>query len=247
MLDHDPKMTHEIPPSYDNSALYPPDRVLMRYAPRVLAMLVADSAELQQAASDAGVIKKLSQLIKRSYDPLSADPSSMWTPDSSTPHTSTSSETPSASKIGLKGLSPQALHVLQMRESVLNALAAMAAHKDEYRKSIIDSGVVPFMIESLKPYPSTSPDMPTTTSQTSEDKPDLAGNPASVLRAACAAAKALSRSVVTLRTSLIDAGLAAPLYVLLSHSVIEVQIDATGVICNLVLEFSPMREVQCPA
>lgn len=40
-----------------------------------------------------------------------------------------------------------------------------------------------------------------------------------------------------------DAGLAAPLFGLLKHQDIEIQIQATAVVCNLVLDFSPMREV----
>ena len=42
-----------------------------------------------------------------------------------------------------------------------------------------------------------------------------------------------------------DAGLAAPLFVLLRNQDTEIQVAATAVICNLVLEFSPMRDVGC--
>ncbi|KAG9733773.1 ARM repeat-containing protein, partial [Aureobasidium melanogenum] len=60
--------------------------------------------------------------------------------------------------------------------------------------------------------------------------------------AACHAATALSRSVSLLRTALIDAGITKPVYNLLTFPDLEVQIAATNVTCNLVLEFSPMRQ-----
>ncbi len=40
-----------------------------------------------------------------------------------------------------------------------------------------------------------------------------------------------------------DAGLAGPLYNLMQRDDVEVQTAATAVVCNVVLEYSPMREV----
>ncbi|MCJ1405232.1 hypothetical protein MMC11_008459 [Xylographa trunciseda] len=242
MLAGDYSLPQDTPPSYDISVLHRPEWLMMEHAPTVLAMLVVDSIELQRAAVDAGAIKRLSQLLKQSYDPLpSASAPSMWAP---TPHVSNgvdSAEPPSIPRLGPTGISPEAYHVLQMRESVLSALASMATFKDEYRKAIIDNGVVPFVIHSLKPQTKEPPNLFPNASATSE-KPSSMGNPTSVLLAACGTARALSRSVSTLRTSLVDAGLAAPLYTLLKNRDIEVQVAATAVVCNLVLEFSPMRE-----
>ena len=244
MLDNDYKFAQDEHPSYDNNALDRPDWVIKEHTPSVLAMLVSDSLEFQKAAVDAGAIKKLSHLLKQSYDPVSGSSSvSMW---SSTPAASGSAaprDSASASRLGPGGLSPIARHVVQMRESVLIALAAMATTKDEYRKSIIDNGVVPFVIESLKLHSKTPP-AGGAEPGVSAGKASVTGNPTKVLLAACGTSRALSRSVSTLRTSLIDAGLATPLYVLLRHETVEIQIAATAVICNLVLEFSPMREVR---
>jgi len=233
MLDSDYKLPQDTLPSYDSSSLQRPDWLVMEYAPTVLAILVKDSMDLQKATVDAGAIKRLSQLLKQSYDPLpTTSSSSMWNPNLPEANGLSYQDTSSITKLGSTGLSPLAHHVLQMRESVLSCLASLATFKDEYRKAIIDSGVVPFVINSLKPY-----------ADGSADKTGLAGNPTPVLLVACDTARALSRSVSTLRTSLVDAGLAAPLHVLLKHHDVEVQVAATAVVCNLVLEFSPMREV----
>ena len=247
MLDNDFKTPTGALESYDKSVLQSPNWAITEQAPAVLAMLIVDSLELQRAAVDAGAIKKLSQLLKQSYDPLPAMASStLWDPNPSEAGDSESHEDMSATKLGKPGLSPLACHIIKMREAVLIALAATASLKDEYRKAIIDNGVVPFIIESLQTHDSSKNSTKEETAQhgdQSKNQLSTGGKSTDVLLAACGAARMLSRSVSTLRTSLIDAGLAAPLFTLLSHQDIEVQISATGVICNLVLEFSPMREV----
>lgn len=245
MLEKDSKALSSVRNQYDARMLRSPNWLIKEQAPAVLAMLAVESPELQRAAVDAGAIKKLSQLLKESYDPLPPRSSvSLWKPQPTSPNSQEHQS--KSSRLGAQGLSPIAYHVMRMREEVLKGLAAVASLKDEYRKAIIDNGVVPFVIESLKPCHTLSSSNISAFQRDAayNDRNTLAGNPRAVILAACAAARGLSRSVSTLRTSLMDAGLAAPLFVLLKHQDIDIQIAATAVICNLVLEFSPMREVR---
>jgi hypothetical protein len=234
---------------YENCRI---ELTILELAPAVLATLVTDSLELQKAAVDARAIKKLSQLLKSAYSQSSqAKQPAFWTPTSSPPpepetnepeHMAT--EAPPSCRLGDPGLSTAAVHQMKIRGSTLKALAALAPFKDEYRKLIIDNGVTPLIIESLKPVkPSDAADGNARERENGSGLRGGAGNPAFVLIAACSAVRALSRSVSILRTSLIDAGVAIPLFALLTNPDLEVQIAATAAVCNLVLEFSPMREV----
>lgn len=243
MLDKDPKASSDVSSTYDTSVLASSDRLIKEQAPAVLAMLAANSLEIQKAAADAGAIKKLSQLLKESYDETPANSSvAMWTPESSTSRNPEGRD--DASKLGPAGVSVIAYHVMRLRESVLVALAAIASDKDEYRRAIIDNGVVPFVIKSLKPEESDIVAHANgQTEGTSRYRRVFTGNSRNAILAACGAAKALSRSVSTLRTSLMDAGLPAPLFILIKCQDMELQIAATAVVTNLVLHFSPMREV----
>ena len=210
-------------------------------APAVLASLVVDSNDLQKAATDAGAVKKLSQILKQSFDPLPPSASSMlWQPEAD----SSEINIDGAPTLGYVGLSPAASHVTKLREAALTGLAAMASLRDEYRKSIIENGVISFIILCMKPY-----SMDSLSSQKEEEDftspPQIVSeNTKAVVLAACGLARGLSRSVSTLRTSLMDAGLAPPLFLLLKHQDVDIQVEATAVISNLVLDFSPMREVR---
>ncbi len=217
-------------------------------ASSILAELVMDSPELQKAAVDAHAIKRLSQILKKSFDPVPAQPASaLWVPKAASDSLSGSTK---ATYLGLPGPSQLAINILQSRRGALKALAAIAPFKDEYRKAIIGAGVISFIIESLKPFPDDLKSIADEVGNGHTKTPSLSkgsilpeGNPPSIILAACAAARALSRSVSILRTSLIDAGVAKPLFALLSSPDTKIKVAATAVVCNLVLEFSPMREV----
>lgn len=55
----------------------------------------------------------------------------------------------------------------------------------------------------------------------------------------------LSRSVKTQRTALMDGGIARPLVKLLADSNSSVVLEASAALCNVVLDFSPIKQVWC--
>ena len=236
MLDKDYQLPQENGSSEDG--LITATQRLKEEAPAVLANLVMDDQELQRHAVEGGALKRLSQLLKETYNPVPESSRPMWYSDGDGPARDPES-VPDDCRLGPPGYSPTLCHVMRYRENILKALAALVPFKDEYRKAVCENGVVPYIIDSLKPRPSDAPaDAVSMPKNTAAD-----GNPTPTLLAACGAARMLTRSVSVLRTSLIDAGVAQPLFVLIRHPDPEVQIAATAAICNLALDFSPMKEV----
>lgn len=104
-------------------------------------------------------------------------------------------------------------------ESALLAFAAIASYKEECRKTII---------EAAKIFPNLLAGMASANEK--------------IRSAACSCTRSLSRSVKNLRTTLVDAGLTAPLLKLLRDPSVRVQRTACATLCNMVLDFSPMKE-----
>ena len=202
-------------------------------ASEVLALLTRSSKELQLAAVDAGALKYLCPLLKKSFDhvPL-AKP--MWSANATSPNGTTGSSDPTC-VLGPRGLPQEIQHAQRCRRGALLALAALAEKEDAHRKAIVDAGVVVCVVDALVPFPAS-------TVATASAKDSATGNSVPVLLAACTLAKTLARSVSLLRTSLIDAGIAKPIFALLSHEDETVQFAATECCVNLLLEFSPVRE-----
>ncbi|EMF14953.1 ARM repeat-containing protein [Sphaerulina musiva SO2202] len=209
-------------------------KVIKEQACSVLALLIGGVRELQIAAVEAGAVKHVCPILKKSFDNVTpARP--MWSVSSSMQPNANASISCQPGKITFP---PEVGHAMRCRESALRGLEAIAAREDIHRKAIIDSGVVTCIIDSLKPLPEhTQFDAHGRIKLTPKD-----GNTTRVILAACRAAQSMSRSVSVLRTSLIDGGIAKPLITLLNHESLEVQIAATDVCCNLLPDFSPMRE-----
>ncbi|KAJ4289739.1 hypothetical protein N0V90_011069 [Kalmusia sp. IMI 367209] len=210
-------------------------RFVVERSPLVLAELIASNKTLQTAAVDAKILPIIVQILKKSFDPVTTSTKPLWQPKPSAPPARDPMIDAASSTLGRSGLGLDLVHAYKYRESALLALAAIADSQDVYRKLIIEMGGAPLIIDSLVPF-QTGPFSQVTSSATVKD-----GNPEAVLIAACKVTRSLSRSVSVLRTSLIDHGIAQPVFDLLVHPNVKVQIAATEVITNLVLEVSPMR------
>ncbi|KAI5477426.1 Armadillo repeat containing protein [Pseudohyphozyma bogoriensis] len=109
----------------------------------------------------------------------------------------------------------------RLREGALLVIACIAGNRsDTYKQHILSAKLLPTLVDSLS-HPS-----------------------AGVRAAACHCLRGVARSVNVLRTSLVEMGAARPIYNLLRDGEdLLVQIMALTVVSNLVLEFSPMRQV----
>lgn len=222
-------------------------RLILQRAPAVLAHLILDSQVLQQAAFDCDAVPILTRVLRRSYTPVDPDSSgAMWSP-----HLDTAMEVEDASavaRMGQPGLDALLVHYLKLRESSLMAIAALAA-QDEYRKALVREDFVPYVVESLaefpkRPQPPKEKPRDRRAQSVSESvTPEFGRNPLTVLIAACHVTRMLSRSVSILRTALVDHAVALPILKFMESNELDLQIAASATMCNLVLEFSPVREV----
>lgn len=108
----------------------------------------------------------------------------------------------------------------QLKEGVFIALAAIASSQDDCRKLILESGVLKYAAKSLR------------------------SSSAAERAAACQCIRSLSRSAKALRTSLVDENVLGPMLSLLDDDDSMVKISACASICNLILDFSPMKSVK---
>ncbi|KAG0236583.1 hypothetical protein BGW42_003238 [Actinomortierella wolfii] len=106
----------------------------------------------------------------------------------------------------------------KLKENSLLALAAISQMKEECRHKVICTNVLPHIVAAMT-HPSVG-----------------------VRIAACQCTRSLSRSVKNLRTCLVDAGIEQPLLQLMNDSDPGVLSCATATLCNIVLDFSPMKK-----
>lgn len=222
--------------------------LLIEEIPSVLASLAGDSEYLQKAAFDAGAVTSLSSLLKYSFDPITINTAS-WTPLShKSIQGSISDETEDLIE---EKIARPLYHRLKVRENVLKAIASCSPLKDEYRKTLVGQGIMPFIVESLnlrlqKPIIEIASQGSSPRIQKSMEMGELTKsnipNSMPVLVAACSIVRHLSRSPSLLRTTLVDHGVVRPIFELLTHSNLELQTAATAAVINLVTEMSPMRE-----
>jgi armadillo repeat-containing protein 8 len=213
----------------------------------ILAELIQESDMLQCAAYDAGAIKAICTRLKKAFDPAKMAPPTMWSP---TPGSSSAEQRSLSSDVllGPPTPCPALSTTIRYRAIAMRALAALTETQDRHRRDAIGCNVMPCVIDAMTSYP---PAPAFAVSQLQALKPidtidAKDGNPTFVIMAALHFLTVLSRSTHILRTSLIDANVASPVYALLEHEDLPVRIAAVDVTINLVLHFSPMKPVSPP-
>jgi armadillo repeat-containing protein 8 len=219
----------------DNSIQYGPGI----FPETILATIIRGSNPLQLAAYEADAIKTLCGHLKRLFEPVSDPPAAMWSPSKIKPVAKYSLK--DACLSGPPVMSHRLAKILDRRAAIMNALSALTQLEDVARKEIIKNGIIQVMVDALTPYPERL--VPDGSYIVVENVDPKDGNPNNVLTGMLDMLRSLSRSVNILRTSLIDGGVAKPVYNLLRHKSLDVKIAATKVACNLILQFSPMKDV----
>ncbi|KAJ3249377.1 Armadillo repeat-containing protein 8 [Chytriomyces hyalinus] len=207
---------------FSDVSLLTTDLPLLERAPLVFAELVADSEMLQKLAMEGDAITKLSDLLQchemrgligGSTNGLAGEGVSEASKGMGKPK----SDSLVASVIPVDSV-PSLKTYEHVVESCLLAIASVSSLREDCRKQVIDAKLLPLIVSALS-------------------------SPSTRLRsAACKCTRSLSRSVKNLRTSLVDAGVAYPLFNLLNDKDVEVQTSASATLCNIVLDFSPMKK-----
>nr|KAJ3421767.1 Armadillo repeat-containing protein 8 [Polyrhizophydium stewartii] len=196
------------------SAGYPGLATISERAMALFATLVADNQELQTAAMEADAIVKLAQIITGLAAAEATAEQGSKSAKQAKQH-GVSWDMP-RSPDAFAGLAVSAAAAVDRQRE---AVADVCGLKEECRKQVIDAKLLPHIVASLSHHST------------------------GVRKAACRCTRSLSRSVKNLRTSLMDAGIAAPLFNLLFDTSIDVQIEASATLCNIVLDFSPMKKI----
>ncbi|KAJ9478252.1 Armadillo repeat-containing protein 8 [Pseudozyma hubeiensis] len=193
-----------------------------------IARLVADNVTLQTLATESyNALQKLASLLDkactRSQPATSAKVERANAATTILGNIAVSTPRNDASTIGV---APPTIDesAIRLREACLTALAALTFQHDEPRRKLIDTvqpPVLALVVSSIS-FPALG-----------------------VRIAACRLSRALSRSLSILRTSIVDAGVAPKLVALLQDPAEEevVKVEVAATICNLVLDFSPMKKV----
>lgn len=106
-----------------------------------------------------------------------------------------------------------------LRAAVMTAIAALCGEYDDAREKVISEQVLPYIVDGL------------------------AGNEADVVLACVKCIRSLSRSVKVVRRDIANNNIGRILLNLLSAKNREIQRFSSATLCNLVLEFSPVRAI----
>ena len=211
----------------------------------VLAELLPCSPSLQKgSAIEHNSVTFIGTLLKTTFLELDIKPA-CWSPESG--QTEPMDLGPSC-KLGDPPIAKEILQAMRCRASLLSLLAAVTDRNDDFRRAVVDQGILPLIVNSLSLVsPDTVTDMAKTGNEPWQGKLDAnLGNISTVVIAACDVTRNMSRSIALLRTSLIDAAISNPIFILTKNSNLDLVIAATDVVCNIVTDVSPAREVSFP-
>ncbi|KAI8916597.1 armadillo-type protein [Powellomyces hirtus] len=183
-------------------------------APKVFADLVESSEDLQKAALEADAVTKLAAVVIGESAATTVPESNELKAKSRKDAKRRGNKAPPAPAIRVSSCG----HAERVTEGFLRAIAAICSLREECRKQVIDAKLLPHIVNAMS-HPNRR-----------------------IRSAACECTRSLSRSVKNLRTSLVDAGVAIPLFKLLSDESEDVQLTASATLCNIVLDFSPMKK-----
>ena len=214
--------------------------------PMALAALLDDASALGHTmlkhAVEANIIFDVCRFLKQTFATIE-NKAPFWSVNPSGTHME--QDIPASYTLGHRGVSSRVAFYFKCRSAGLDLVAAIGGNRpgeDKFRKMLVENGAVQCILDSLPALNADS--MRVLQSHGGKEKMDASvGNPFAVILSACKATTAISRSIFLLRTSLIDAGLAKPIYALTQLSDAIVLPAAIGAICNLLIECSPMREV----
>ncbi|KAJ1960496.1 hypothetical protein IWQ62_004210 [Dispira parvispora] len=112
---------------------------------------------------------------------------------------------------------PSMSDVDRLKEGILIAIAALCSQSEMCREKMASRSLTAIVRALGHPHPN-------------------------VRIAACQCIRSLSRSVKLLRTQLLEASVGEPLYRLVDDPYLAVQLSAMDALCNVVLDFSPLRQ-----
>ncbi|KAJ1653418.1 hypothetical protein IWQ61_006448 [Dispira simplex] len=112
---------------------------------------------------------------------------------------------------------PSMSDVDRLKEGILIAIAALCSQSEMCREKMAGRSLSAIVRALGHPHPN-------------------------VRIAACQCIRSLSRSVKLLRTQLLEASVGEPLYRLVDDPYLAVQLSAMDALCNVVLDFSPLRQ-----
>lgn len=192
-------------------------------AVNTLTQLVQNSSNLQRVATEADAVSKLANMIF-AFQPACAKPA--------TSKPRSNNRSPSSTLLASRDYNARRLANRdddgdtymeeaspEFRSGMLTALAALSDKFDPARDAIIAHGILPIIVEGL-----------------SESHP-------SIVLACVQCIRSLSRSVKILRRDVAKDKIGEQLLSLLESPHKGIQRCASSTLCNLVLEFSPVRSV----